>query len=282
MATQPEDLGQDAGEQVVTDAGAGTEGVQDPGAATPDDDNEPPAPDPVADLAKTMGWRPKEEFKGDPNLWKPAEDYIRAGSEIQRGQSRELKDLRATMENVARTNAAIVQSTIAAEREKLVAQYNQAVDDGNAQAAFKIGGRITELNNKEQGLTTSAPTPPAQETNDWVARNGWFNSDVLGRNLALSVADQYAKAGKSAGEQLQAAEAEVRRVYPHLFGTPSKGPNELQPPPSRSSSPRKIGTTFADLPQEAKKIAKDMADRGVIPSVEAYAKQYWQSAEKKA
>lgn len=284
MATQPEDLA--PGPDIEEPKAEG--GIPKPEPQFPEDDGdeggEPPdvTPDPVADLAKSMGWRPKDQFKGDPNLWKPADEYIRAGGEIQRGQSRELKDLRTTMENIARTNAAIVKSTIEAEREKLVNRYNQAVEDGDGQQAFKVANEINRLNGEARNLTQPIPQAPAPEVGDWVSRNSWFTSDPLGRKLALEVAEQYSQAGKSADEQLQAAEREVRRVYPHLFGSSSKDPPGVQQPSGRGAPAKRQGSTFADLPAEAKKIAQDMADRGVIPSTEAYAKQYWQNAGKKA
>jgi hypothetical protein len=278
VATQPEDLGQEAEDQVVTE-GTETEQVEQPDTETPDDDD---TPDPVANLAKSMGWRPKAEFKGDPNLWKPADEYIRAGGEIQRGQSRELKELRSTMDNIARTNAAIVQTTIAAEREKLVAKYNQAVDDGDAQAAFRINQDLNNLNGQAQQLVNPGPPPPPPEAQDWVQRNTWFQRDPLARDLALNVAERYARAGHGTEDQLAAAEREVRKQYPHLFAGASKPPPGVQQPGGRSGAARKQGSTFADLPTEAKKIATDMAERGVIPDKEAYAKQYWQNAGKRA
>lgn len=284
MATQPEDLSQ--GQEIDETPEAGE--IPKPEPQFPDDDgdgDDPPEaakPDPIADLAKTMGWRPKEEFKGDPNLWKPADEYIRAGGEIQRGQSRELKDLRTTMDNIARTNAAIVQSTIAAEREKLVNKYNQAVEDGDGQQIWKITQDINKLNGEEQKLVAPPPAPPPPEAQSWVQRNEWFNRDPLARDLALNVAERYARAGHSSEDQLAAAEREVKKQYPHLFPAQQKDPPGVAQPGGRGPAPRKQGSTFADLPQEAKKIAADMAERGVIPDKEAYAKQYWQNAGKKA
>ena len=244
---------------------------------TENDEDEPPPPSEVDELAKSLGWRPKDKFRGDPNLWKPADEYIKAGAEIQRGLSRDLKEMRSTMENITRTNAAIVQSTIAAERDKLVQRYNRAVEDGDAQTSFKVGRQIDELNGQAQELVAPRAAPPPPEAQDWVSRNGWFNEDPLARNLALNVAEQYANAGHPPEAQLQAAEREVRKAYPHLFGASSKPPPGVEPPGGRSGSAPKKGSTYADLPKEAKSVAKDMAERGVIPNVEAYAKQYWQN-----
>jgi len=246
----------------------------------PDDDDEPPPPDPVADLARTMGWRPKEQFKGDPNLWKPADQYIKAGAEIQRGLSRDLKDLRGTVDNMTRTQAAILEQTLAEQRDKLVARYNRAVEDGDAQTSFQVGRAIDNLNGQAQALQQQpgpqiAPPPP--EAVNWVERNPWFNKDPLARDLALNVAERYANAGESADVQLAAAEREVRKLYPHLFGASSKGPPGVSQPGGRGGAGGKRGSTYADLPQAAKDVAKDMADRGLIPNREAYAIQYWKN-----
>jgi hypothetical protein len=245
-----------------------------------DEDDEPPPPDPVADLARTMGWRPKEQFKGDPNLWKPADQYIKAGAEIQRGLSRDLKELRGTVDNMTRTQGAILEQTLAEQRDRLVARYNRAVEDGDAQTSFQVGRAIDNLNGQARALQQQ-PGPqieaPPPEAVDWIDRNPWFHKDPLARDLALNVAERYANAGEPADVQLAAAEREVRKLYPHLFGAASKPPPEVAQPGGRGGSGVKKGSTYADLPQEAKKVAKDMAERGVIPSVEAYAKQYWQN-----
>jgi hypothetical protein len=279
---------------VATQPGQEAEGVeveepQTPPPETPtqeppeddegEDDDKPPPPSEVDELARSMGWRPKEQFKGDPNLWKPAKDYIKAGAEIQRGLSRDLKELRGTVDTMTRTQGAILQQTLAAERDKLVSKYNKAVEDGDAQTSFRVGREIDNLNGQAQAFASPQPLvqPPPPEALAWVDSNPWFNSDPLARDLALNVAERYANAGHPTEVQLQAAEREVRKLYPHLFGASSKPPPEVAQPGGRGGAGGKKGSTYADLPTEAKKVAKDMAERGVIPNVEAYAKQYWQN-----
>ena len=243
-----------------------------------EDDEPPPPPDPVDELARTMGWRPKEQFKGDPNLWKPAKDYIKAGAEIQRGLSRDLKELRGTVDTMTRTQAAILEQTLAEQRDKLVARYNRAVEDGDAQTSFQVGRQIDNLNGQAQALQPQPQIQPAPpEAIDWVERNTWFNQDPLARDLALAVAERYANAGHDAETQLAAAEREVRKLYPHLFGAASKPPPEVHQPGGRSGSGGRKGSTYADLPLAAKEVARDMAERGVIPNKEAYAIQYWKN-----
>jgi hypothetical protein len=280
VATQPDQVAEGAPE--VEEPQTPTSDSQIATDAAPegdDDDDEQPPPDPVDELARSMGWRPKDQFKGDPNLWKPAKDYIKAGAEIQRGLSRDLKELRGTVDTMTRTQAAILEQTLAEQRDKLVARYNRAVEDGDAQTSFQVSRAIDNLNGQARALQQPqerAEAPPP-EAIDWVERNQWFNHDPLARDLALNVAQRYAEANHGVDAQLQAAEREVRKIYPHLFGASSKEPPGVAQPGGRSGSGGRKGSTYADLPQAAKTVAKDMAERGVIPNVEAYAKQYWQN-----
>ena len=36
----------------------------------------------VETRALAMGWQPKEQFKGDPSKWRPAEEYVQRGEEL--------------------------------------------------------------------------------------------------------------------------------------------------------------------------------------------------------
>jgi len=282
VATQPGQVIEDGQQPIEEEAATPPEGQQPTELEEDGDDEPPPAPDPVEDLAKGMGWRPKDQFRGDPNLWKPADEHIRAGAEIQKGMSRDLKDMRHTVDAITKTNAAILKQTIDAERDKLVAQYNRAVEDGDARSTFQIGRQIDGLNGQVQQLTQPVPQPAAPEAEAWVARNSWFTQDPLAHDLAMAVAQRYSDAGHAADKQLEAAEREVRKVYPHLFAGSSKPAPGVAQPGGRSGQAPVKGTTYADMPEAAKKVAKDMAERGVIPNKEAYAKQYWKSQGKGA
>lgn len=224
-------------------------------------------PDPVANLAKEMGWRPKEEFKGDPETWKEPAEYIRAGGDIQRTQSRELREMRSTVDTIAKTSAAILADKLDRQREELTAKFNAAVDDGDSKQAFEIGQKLNGLGTQAQA---SGPDPLAV---DWAQKNGWFQRDPVARARAIEVADLHARDGRSVSEQLEAAEAAIKREYPHHFpkqGKPPAGVND----PARAAGSAKQGNTFADLPPAARKVAQDMDDRGVCKK-EAYATQYW-------
>ena len=56
-------------------------------------------------------------------------------------------------------------------------------------------------------------------------------------------------------------------------------PPRVHQPGNRATAPTNRAKGFADMPAAAQKVAKDMVERGVIPSLDAYVKNYWQNAE---
>lgn len=257
---------------MADDPDEGAEGVVGPNAAPAEGEGEDDNTNvndeatPFDELASKMGWTPKTEFKGDPGNWKSAEQFILDGKDIQRAQSRDLKELRSTVDNIARTSGQILADRIDQEKSRLAEQYAAAVEDGDADKAFKIGTKINNLDSQPQ------PKGSSPEVQDWVGRNPWMNADPLAARLAVQTCNEFAHLPQS--QQLELAEREVRRVYPHLFDK-GKPPPGVNPPESRSTSKQKGPKTAADMPREALKVAKDMVERGVIPNVDVYAKNYW-------
>ncbi len=262
-----------------------TEGETQAATVTVDSgDSDTGADSPYAELAQKIGWVPKDQYQGDPAQWKPADQFILDGRDIQRNTAAELKALRGTVDNIARTNASIVEQTIATREAELVAKYNAAVDEGDGAGAFKIASEINAL----KAPANTRPAPPAESLAFAERNKSWFQKDPLATSMAVDICNKLAAQGYDNATQLDAAEKEVRRNYPHLFGQglngkPQAGVNE----PGRRAPANNGGRAkgFADMPPEAQKVANDMVNRGVIKAdtPEAakamYAKNYWLNAE---
>lgn len=253
----------------------GTEPVDAPVEQQPDPQEAPEAneqPSEVEQIARDLGWRPKEEFKGDEAAWKDPVEFIRAGKDIQSGMSKELKAMRETLDNVSRTSATIMQQELARQRADLEARYEQAFVEGDATAAQQIQQQIGRIDQ-------AAVAPTAPEVNDFVKRNPWFNSDPLARDLAIQTADRLAKQGYGAAEQVKAAEREVRRFYPEHFAQAQPAARVAEPA-SRATPARSSAKGFHSLPPAAQKIARDMVERGLLPSTDAYVANYFKDQGK--
>lgn len=227
---------------------------------------------PVEALASELGWAPKERFKGDPERWKPADEFIRAGRDIQRGLSRDLQDLRGTVDTMSRTSAALLEQQLAAQRAELESRFDAAVENGDGQAARQAREQIDRIE-QARPVSPQAPDPAGRS---FVERHAsWWGKDTEATNYALQRADHYAKMGIAGDRQTKAVEQDMRGIFPDLFPAPAKAPPSVSAPPSRTAAPASRAKGFHDLPQEAQRVARDMKERGVIPDVDAYVKNYF-------
>lgn len=241
--------------------------------------NQPPS---IEELAGSMGWVPQDRFKGPQEKWKPAHQFILDGHDIQTRTSRELKEMRTTLETVARTSGQIMADKLQQQHEELTRKYAAAVEKGDAEESFKISGQIHDIQQKAKAVASpqSGPTP---ETEAWVQRNARVKSDPVAWQRALAISDAYARTYPNApvADQLAYTEQNLKREFPHLFD--DKPAPQVNGNISRNSAaPAKTGKTAADLPAEARAIARDLVERGLIANEESYAQNYFAAQARKA
>lgn len=282
MATAAEDLNNNNDDDLEEGKkpGEGEEGQHEEGQDQGNGEDSPYAP-----LAKEMGWVPKDQYQGDGE-WRDAETFIRAGRDIQRETSRELKTVRAQLDTIARTSASIVEQQVKERTDELAARYAKAVEDGDASEAFKLSGEIHALKTGgAQGDGARAPSPEAQS---FAERNSnWFNKPGFeyATARAVEITNTLAAQGYTDhGQQLKIAEQRLKVEMPQLFKDQRNGkpPAGVHSPGSRSSGASNRVKGFSDMPKEAQDIARDMEQRGVIKSKDDYAKNYFANIEGKA
>lgn len=234
-------------------------------------------PPSVEEVAASIGWTPKDKFRGDPEKWKPADQFIVDGRKAERNMKRELDGLRSTLDTVSKTSAAIMQDKLREQAEALASRYEAAVERGDMKEAASALRQHDAVMAKSQD-SPATRQPPSPETEQWAAKNARVFKDPLATQRAVELCEPYARANYAAADQLSAIEPILRREFPHLFD--DKGPASVEAPRTRSSAPQKRGSTVADMPKEAQEIAKDMAERGLIKSPEDYARNYFAQINK--
>lgn len=232
-----------------------------------------PVDDPIASLASELGWVPKDDFKGDPEKWRPADEFIRAGRDIQKSQSSELKSIKQEVERFGRVASDLMQDRVRERDEYWQAQHTKAVDEGDHAAANLA------VQERQKLAQAQASGPPA-EVNEWIGRNSWFNTDVAAQLRAKEVSERLSKEGRSVSEQLEAAERIVRKEFPEHFPAKAKDPPSTQTGQSRKAAPSNRVKGFADMPADSQKMAQDMVRRNPGLTTEAIAKSYWADVNK--
>lgn len=227
--------------------------------------------------ARRLGWVPKEEFRGDPDKHRSAEEFLRRGEEIlpilQRDNKRlhenfgkverELKETRETLQSFAEFTQKNAEREYKKSLRELEARLDAAIETADVSQARQLRKEIAELDGgppapKPKPEPVGEPDKPAvdPEVQTWIEANPWFNNSASLRTYAVEEFGDLEKRypGKSRTEIL--AEVKQRTVdrFPDKFGINPKRENAAAvASPSAEGARRKSGKTYDDLPAEAKK-----------------------------
>lgn len=235
--------------EVVVDDPPGNE--PDAGAPEAGNDDAPQSSEEAVKLASLMGWKPKDQWKGDDKGWKSAEDFVAEIPEILSKTRQRASKTQAQLDQVAGLVAKLDKNQRNALDAKLDADLEAAVEAGDADAARKVMAQIKAVNQKTD------TDPPALSS--FKERNAeWFEVDPEATAYAMALDAQYAKGGISDPQtHMLRVEAGVKKKFPEHFGAVEDKPKDerqtrrapLVGAPSGGSRPARPNgeVTVADL-----------------------------------
>lgn len=210
--------------------------------------------------ALEMGWVPKDRFKGDPEKWRPAEEFVQRGKELlpivnkrlekeQQKVSRlesKLDEAKAEFKAQLDGLKKATREALKTQRDQLKAEYEakkeKAVETGDTEAYRKAVADETKAMERladkaEEEKTETKETPKlAEEQKEWFSGNPWFG-DKLENGQPNPKYDAKLTVGASAianeveidmpaaplKEKLAEIDRILRERYPDKFGR--KGTN---------------------------------------------------------
>lgn len=243
-----------------------------------------------------LGWVPKDQFKGDPDKWRPAEDFLERGvnmlpllqrdnEKLHRGMSRlekRLEEQNRTFEEFQKFTENAEKRAYERARSELESRLDGAIQTADVVAAQQARKELAALENERPKPVEKPREDDKPKVDpvfkDWMDENPWFNSDPALAGYATKVFGQLERtqAGKSHAELLAETKKKVQEKFPEEFGINPKreAAASVASPNEGGGSTRKKGKTYADLPADAKKAC----DRFVktIPgyTVEKYLSSY--------
>ena len=232
------------------------------------------APDTEA-RARRLGWVPKEDFKGDPDKHRSAEEFLERGETmlplLKRDNDRlhdGMTKLERRLEEQAKTFTQYVEFASKAEERaykralsELEAKRDAAIETADVNGAKQAQRQIDDLNKE----AASAPKPePKTDTpqldpviSRWQAENEWFDKSASLRTYAIEVFGDLERQfpGKSKSELLAETKQKTMERFPDKFGINPKreGASAVNEPSAGNPPRKKAGKTYDDLPAEAKK-----------------------------
>ena len=264
-------------------------GEADAGGAEDIQDDKPDVAPEVEDKARRMGWTPKDEFRGDPDKWRSAKEFVDRGENMlpimrDRVQRQETKiaELERTVREFADFNSKADQRAYERAFKDLKTQQIQAVAAGDAEGFMKVDQAIEDLRKEAAEKPKMKAADPGEdpEYQDWEARNKWVTTDKEAKAYAESYGEYLRKTGSrlTGADFLDEVTKAVKKEFPAKFSNPRRE----SAPSVEGGIPRAKGggKGYADLPGEAKAACdRFVKNSGGKMTREMYTKQYFDQEE---
>lgn len=241
--------------------------------------------------ARMLGWVPKEEYRGDPTKWRPAEQFIEYGQQNRLVLKGEVRKLSTTVSEQQRiideqkaaiaeftkfmngTNKAIAER----QRENLLAQKVEALKNSDHQSAVLIDEQLRKMDQPQ--VVETKPEPKAEDpvVTNFKRDNRWYTDPdkaYLAAEFNRTVAG-IVTMGVKGQSALDQAMKVMKKNYPEEFGTPRSFSAVDGGGTATTSSARTKAKTFENLPKEVQDtFNKTLSRHGV--SKEGYTQRYYE------
>lgn len=184
----------------------------------------------IEQKALSMGWKPKEEFEGNPDDWRDAKEYVDRDSLFRKihNQGRELRKTQEALNALIEHNKKLSEAQREAERERLNAAKAEALEDGDYGKATNIDTEIDAMNQAEDDILNVPEFEPTPEESELFVqfkdRNQWYGTNEEITEVADMLANRFVAQKQAAGERYTEqdvysfVESRVPNHFPDYFG----------------------------------------------------------------
>lgn len=223
----------------------------------------------VIDKASKMGWTPLDKFKGDPDKWRPADEFVERGENMLpivratvKKQEREIAELKASMKQFAEFHSKTEARAYDKALADLKAQRAEAIAAGDGETFAKVDDAIDDLKKDIESKAKSAPKDEDDPVfSEWKDRNKWLDDPKM-EAFGNAAANYLRSTGEKAtgAEFLDMVTKEVKAKFPEKF----ENPRRASAPAVEGGAPaaRKGGKSYADMPADARAACDRMARNG--------------------
>ena len=182
-------------------------------------------------LAWDNGWRPKDDYKGDPAKWVPAEIYNARTPLFEKieAQNKTIKRLEEATNQLIAHGRKMEEAGYKRALDELRAQKKEALLENDADRVIEIDDRIDAIKDaqaeavREQARQAQrAAQTDSSEFDNWVARNRWYETDDIMRATADGLGNRLASQGKTPSEVLREVERTMKERFPEMFENPNR------------------------------------------------------------
>lgn len=266
----------------------------------------------IVEKARKFGWVPKEEFHGDVETWRDADEFVKRGDEIL-GYVRKDRDkalekalkaenevnaLKATMSEFKKFTDAAEDRAYERALKDLKADKAKAIALGDGDLVIEIDEEIDKVKDQKRNMVAQ----PAQNQqvdlseqkviyDNWLAEgNQIFENDLEVVQMSMAFSDVVRRDPKlkdiTGLDFLEEVAKRVKKALPEKFENPARTRasavgNSSDAGAGRSGAKKR---SYADLPADAKKACDDFVttkiDGKPLMTQEDYVKKYFEGVDK--
>lgn len=210
-------------------------------------------------LAREQGWRPKEEWNGDPNDWVNYDEFNRrkpffdAIHKVNQKNKRLEEQLNALTEH----HRKVEQTAYERAKKELVEARKEAAKENDLEKVVAIDEQLDALKGP---VETTPAVDPKKVIADFAAENKWYSEDRVLRSFANGIGADIERENPNMpiSELLEKVKEEVKKAFPQKFQQEQRSTvssvSPSRPGPNGPGSMKKKKITYNDLPDEAKDI----------------------------
>jgi len=227
--------------------------------------------------ARKQGWVPQEEFKGDPEIWRSAEEFNKRGEEIlpivkerlektlsQNDQIlKDNQDIKLELQKTKETMSELNDFYKGTEERAFKKALNELKKEQKTAAAAGDADKVLEISAEIEGVRDAMVKEPAKtpdkstvspDFKPWQDNNKWYGTDPELTTYADSVLSYVGRVKyPSDVEFYEAVTEEVKKRFPDSF----ENANKKKPSAVDGGGGKSVnGTTkksYDNLPDDAKK-----------------------------
>jgi len=233
--------------------------------------------DPLESVARDMGWRPADEWEGDPAHHKTPAEWIAGAKKIMDQRGAKIDELDRGFRELKLSISANTKAAVAAarrqERERVIAERKAAFEEQDADKFTQADERLRELD-KEEVSAPEVDVEVVKAEREFRSRNDWYMEDkkmtTYANKRAREIRSEFP--ALSPEEFFELIEDDVHREFRSKFikEKPTKQAVESEgAPPAKKSD-----TGWNSLDKDVRAVAQSLIDDGTFKDHDEYMKYY--------
>lgn len=238
----------------------------------------------IEQKARSQGWKPFEEWDGDPNEWVGPEAFVVRGELFDKikNQSKTIKELHTVVDELKRHHQKVSEKEYQKALNYLQNQKKQAMENEDYDKVVQIDDKMAEVRDYQKQEAQQAEQNQNQSNpqfEEWLEKpeNQWYKNNSVLRAAADRLAEEYvANQNQNAtfDEVVSHVEKQLKQEFPDKFGTKKKQqPSTVNEPNFNNTGTSSKKAKVSKLSEDQKAIGNKFVKQGIFKNLTEYAQE---------